>query len=727
MFEKSLKSIGCLCLAFSILYFESIAQCGVAPLSGTFSTSAGINFLNSYYPGTGSPLQGATTLTVGPLDSRGSSVPLASGDLIVIMQMQGADINTTNTDSYGDGVALGNASGYLASNLYAGTYEYNVVSTIVGSNVTLQYTLSNNYYTQSYNGTLTKRAYQVIRVPRYYSLNLVASSTITAPEWNGVTGGVVVIEAANTLTFANSTSIITASGKGFRGGGGKQFTGATAGNSSGSAALVNTDFRFPSSFSNANNLTGGTKGEGIAGTPVFLPDPLTSTTVTGTLEGYIGGSMGRGAPGNAGGGGTDGAPVGAVQNQYNTGGGGGANYGSGGRGGSGWDGTGGNAAVYPFGGYGGASFSANSAISRLIMGGGGGSGTANNSTTATEYNTSGGAGGGIVIVRAKNFAGAGVVSADGNAALDITTAGQTDAAGGGGAGGTIYIATNASGATGLGTVTLSSKGGNGGSMTTYFSHGPGGGGGGGIIYSNGTPATNIVTGGSNGFTHTCCNTANPLTDAYNATSGSAGLFTLLTGISGFTNPNNALSPCGVLPIRLMSFSASVANKTEVHLRWTVDQAINFKGFEVLYSTDNRDFSPALNVNFISSLRTYEAIHIPPATGVVYYRLKLVDASGDFTYSNTLAVRLQPLNSTRISVYPNPAHATANIQIQANSSNTGVIHLFNSNGSELIRKTIRIIKGNNVISFPEITTLPAGVYNLRITAGSEIFEKEILKN
>ena len=46
--------------------------------------------------------------------------------------------------------------------------------------------------------------------------------------------------------------------------------------------------------------------------------------------------MGRGAPGNAGGGATDGGT--STQNQYNSGGGGGGNGGSGGKGGSGWNG-----------------------------------------------------------------------------------------------------------------------------------------------------------------------------------------------------------------------------------------------------------------------------------------------------------------------------------------------------------------------------------------------------
>src|SRR5207248_5309040 len=56
------------------------------------------------------------------------------------------------------------------------------------------------------------------------------------------------------------------------------------------------------------------------------------------IEGYPNGSMGRGAPGNAGGGGTDGDPAVAYNggNDQNTGGGGGGGYAGGGSGGYGW-------------------------------------------------------------------------------------------------------------------------------------------------------------------------------------------------------------------------------------------------------------------------------------------------------------------------------------------------------------------------------------------------------
>ncbi len=330
----------------------SFSQCGVAPTTGTTTVNTTNKILNSYYPGTGSPAAGANSLNVGTRDTRGATTALANGDMVIIIQVQGADINTSNSDSYGDGVSGGAASGYLSSNLVAGTYEYDIVSAFnTGTGkVTFSNTLANNYYTRAYGATNSKQCYQVVLVPRYFNLTVNSGRSVTAPAWNGSTGGIIVLEAANTLTLNGS---IVADGLGFRGGGGKFLSGVTAGNTNGSGGITNTDYRWASPATTTANATGGAKGEGIAGTPMYtLADGATSST-TNSSEGYLGGSMGRGAPGNAGGGGTDGDPT---ANQYNPGGGGGGNGGAGGQGGSGWDGGTGNPATYPTGGHGGAVF-----------------------------------------------------------------------------------------------------------------------------------------------------------------------------------------------------------------------------------------------------------------------------------------------------------------------------------------------------------------------------------
>jgi len=250
----------------------------------------------------------------------------------------------------------------------------------------------------------------------------------------------------------------------------------------------------------------------------FVSTASTATTLTltnaagaaqtGTATANLDGSMGRGAPGNAGGGATDGDPATASAggNDMNAGGGGGGNGGAGGFGGDSWNN---NLSV---GGEGGALFPAT--INRVAMGGGGGGGTRNNSNGDNQ--ASGGAtGGGIIIIRTYALSGTATLTANGVSAYNLTA---NDAGGGGGAGGTIVVLSANGGESGL---TLQANGGNGGDAwasnpyTLGNRHGPGGGGGGGVVLVSGTPASISVTGGASGTTE------NPGV-TYGSTNGAAG-------------------------------------------------------------------------------------------------------------------------------------------------------------------------------------------------------------
>lgn len=693
--KAALCSILSLFLSFSLL-----SQCGTDPVSGTVTIAAANQIPNSYFPGTGNPGIGTFSITVGAIDGRGSTTTISAGDLILIIQLQGADINSTNTDAYGDGVSGGSASGYLTTNLYAGAYEYNTVTSFAASVITFTYPLANSYYTQNFSGANSIRRFQVIRVPRYYNFTINAASSVTAPAWNGATGGVVALDAAN--TFTNNGSInVTALG--FRGGGGKQLTGATAGNTNGASAIVNTDYRWNSPLTAAANTVGAAKGEGIAGTPAYVLPQNAVTTTTNAVEGYINGSFGRGAAANGGGGGSDGD---IATNAENAGGAGGGNGGSGGRGGNSWS-T--NLAV---GGEPGALFS-HTSINRVVMGGGGGSGTSNNSTGTNEYQSSGGCGGGIILLRAKLYAGNGSFVADGGAAPGVVGVGgttNTDAAGGGGAGGTIIAITRTSGVTGLALITASAKGGKGGDMTNYFSHGPGGGGGGGIIYSNGSFASTSVIAGVNGLTRTG-SVGGPIDNIYGAAAGTPGVVTLLASAPVLRNYTNGSSPCGVLPIKLQNFYG-VAKSGTITLFWQVEKALDFNNFEVEYSTDGATFNYAGKVDYSSSKALYNFLHPQQNAPVIYYRLKMINNNGSYTYSDVIKIRTTT-DVAAVVLFPNPARVKTTLQFPGDATSTATLNIFDQTGKTVAVNTIMIHNGNNFISL-DCSKFAAGGYLIKIT-------------
>jgi mucin-19 len=541
--------------------FAAAAVCSNPGKDGPVTVSG---VVNSYYPGS-TVSAGSTSIPVGAIDtsSGGSSTAIGAGDLVLVMQMQDADINSTNTSSYGGSSA---GSGQTALN-NSGVYEYATVASTYagGSPIALAAPLKNSYRTAAYvAGTSGQRTFQVIRVPQYSSATL--GGTVLAAPWNGATGGVMVFDVGGQLNW--SGQIIDVQGRGFRGGGGLYLKGADATQT----GWASTDYAStlsqlspviapnPSSAAGPFRGSNGAKGEGIAGTSRYLFVPSTVGAVTNGagavfdtgVEGYPNGTMARGAPGNAGGGGTDGRPAAAYAggNDQNTGGGGGGGYAAGGSGGFGW--TPGTPPGSNTGGFGGAGVPM--AASRLTLGGGGGAGVTNNGTGNPNYGlaSSGAAGGGIVLIRARTITGSGTINANGTAGNQGVC---NDASGGGGGGGSVLVF--ASGNNGnVGTLVINASGGMGGSNTgngtgenatacgayNQQPHGPGGGGGGGFAALSSTSnATINVAGSANGTT-----SPSPTSTAPYGSSSSPGGYQISSVVSTDVPGSGANALCSPL-------------------------------------------------------------------------------------------------------------------------------------------------------------------------------------
>lgn len=160
----------------------------------------------------------------------GTASDFGVGKTIMVYQVKGANINTTNSSSYGTITALNNA----------GLYEFAVVSAFSGSG---PYTITVSALTNNYNAA---GAVQLISVPTY--VDATVSGTVSATAWSATLGrgGVVAMQVSNDLTLGANISV---AGQGFKGGG---VTGATT-----AGCPDATTFR-----SNATNF--GSKGEGIS-------------------------------------------------------------------------------------------------------------------------------------------------------------------------------------------------------------------------------------------------------------------------------------------------------------------------------------------------------------------------------------------------------------------------------------------------------------------------------
>jgi len=248
------------------------------------------------------------------------------GDEVLIIQMQGATINETNTQAFGDVINYNDA----------GNYEFTKICTILSGT---EVEVSNIQRSYDPNGKV-----QIITVPTY--VNATVTNVLSASPWDGTIGGILVFDCSGTLTM---NADINLQGLGFRGG------GTTTSGYSCSWFTNVSDYYY-----DITTGEGAEKGEGIA---LYIPNK----------------TSGSGAQANGGGGGND----------HNSGGGGGSNAGLGGQGGERIrPSTFTCAGQTP--GVGGKSNVISNASNKVFLGGGGGSGHENNTGTATPGANGGG-------------------------------------------------------------------------------------------------------------------------------------------------------------------------------------------------------------------------------------------------------------------------------------------------------------------------------------------------
>jgi hypothetical protein len=253
---------------------------------------------------------------------------LVINDMVMMVQMKGAVVNTNNNSGFGSVTSMNNA----------GNYEINFICSIRGDSVF--------FYKQILQSYTVSDKVQLVKIPSYSSARVIDS--LKAAPWDSASGkgGVLALSVSDDLIL---NAPLWAGHKGFLGG-----SYALSGSSC-------SNF-FPASayFYNAYNLNpqdGACKGESIADLSVSY-------------------SGGKGAVANGGGGG----------NNHNNGGGGGGNLSAGGLGGGNSSASGCATANAGRGGY----ALSNNSGTRIFPGGGGGAGHANSGFSTGDGGSGGG-------------------------------------------------------------------------------------------------------------------------------------------------------------------------------------------------------------------------------------------------------------------------------------------------------------------------------------------------
>ena len=146
-----------------------------------------------------------------------------------------------------------------------------------------------------------------------------------------------------------------------------------------------------------------------------------------------------------------------------------------------------------------------------------------------------------------------------------------------------------------------------------------------------------------------------------------------------------------------------------------------KSFVVERSTDGSAFITAGVVEG-KNLGNYYFIddHLP-SKNILYYRLKMVDKDGKFSYSKTIIIRISS-NLNAAVVYPNPTAGSLGITLQKQLQHTSTLDIVDLAGRILITKTLA--SGTSQFSL-NVSGLSSGRYFIRIRNSSESINESFL--
>jgi hypothetical protein len=173
-----------------------------------------------------------------------------------------------------------------------------------------------------------------------------------------------------------------------------------------------------------------------------------------------------------------------------------------------------------------------------------------------------------------------------------------------------------------------------------------------------------------------------------------------------------------LPVSLLNFSAK-EQAGNIQLNWQTENAINFSHFEIEHSVDGINFK---QIAFLSSSeKSY--LHYKPTATENYYRLKMVDKDGKFSYSSIVKVQIK--KNLSVQVYPNPVKDITKVTVNSNKVQTATIFITDAAGKTIFKENKQLLMGLNDFTI-NTSLFIVGVYDLSVVTDSNKENFKIIK-
>jgi hypothetical protein len=174
-------------------------------------------------------------------------------------------------------------------------------------------------------------------------------------------------------------------------------------------------------------------------------------------------------------------------------------------------------------------------------------------------------------------------------------------------------------------------------------------------------------------------------------------------------------PNGTLPLTLIHFKA-LKESNGVRLNWKTAGEINTSHFEIERSSNGINYTSLARLNSLNTPgeHDYESLDGAPGNGVNYYRLKMTDRDGRFTYSAIVKADFAKL--IQFSVSPNPASDFIVVQSDRNFKSIQIADM----SGRVIQKYLPAANNRYNVSL-----VPKGLYVLQLISDDGIEMQKLM--
>ena len=197
--------------------------------------------------------------------------------------------------------------------------------------------------------------------------------------------------------------------------------------------------------------------------------------------------------------------------------------------------------------------------------------------------------------------------------------------------------------------------------------------------------------GGTGDAYTCVPCNIPLVFASTSTNSTSGC---------------VITTIGIVPVKITNFSAAT-NAGKATIKWATSLESGPIKYVIQKSNNGSDYKDIATLNGSQLPQANNYTYIDQAINSItnYYRIKVLEISGNIFYSETALVKNK--NSVGLSIYPNPAEQEFKISLPGKFL-PAVVEIINAQGKSLYSEKIN--QATSIIN----KMLPKGIYAVIVT-------------